>query len=344
VNKADQLIADKIIGNQLLLERFTAGEKAKVYKIIVQMQKELKVKLATDLTDFGKARVNKLLKECTAIMNEYYSGIQQELDLTGLANQQAAATQQAIATVGLDASLPTVAVMKELVNGSLIDGAASGAWWAKQSEDLQFKFAAQIRQGIAANETLQDIIRRVAGSPRLGTPGIMEISRRNASALVHTSIQQVANDARLATYQANADVIKGVRHLATFDSHTCAQQCVPRSGAEWDLEGNPIKGRFPFQSPPLHFNCRCVLTPVTKTFRELGINMDEPPGTRASDLGQVPADMSMDSFLRRHDTDYQDELLGKGKAQLWRDGKITLSDLLSQSGRPLTLKQLQAAA
>jgi hypothetical protein len=310
----------------------------------MRVQKELKYKLINGLSDYGKSRVTALLKEVNQVIDQGYNNIQGSLDFSGLANHEADFTVKSFTAIGLDASLPTVAVMKELVNGSLIDGAASGAWWAKQSEDLQFKFAAQIRQGIAANETLQDIIRRVAGSPRLGTPGIMEISRRNASALVHTSIQQVANDARLATYQANADVIKGVRHLATFDSHTCAQQCVPRSGAEWDLEGNPIKGRFPFQSPPLHFNCRCVLTPVTKTFRELGINVDEPKGTRASDLGQIPSDTSFDAFLKRHDTDYQDALLGKGKAQMWRDGKLTLSDLLSQAGRPLTLKQLQEAA
>jgi len=35
----------------------------------------------------------------------------------------------------------------------------------------------------------------------------------------------------------------------------------------------------------------------------------------------------MDQFLKMHDTDWQDKMLGKGKAQLWRDGKITLSQL-----------------
>jgi hypothetical protein len=70
--------------------------------------------------------------------------------------------------------------------------------------------------------------------------------------------------------------------------------------------------------------------------------VDEVKGTRASDLGQIPADTTFDAFLNRHDVAYQDELLGKGKAQLWRDGTITLKDLVSQSGRPLTLTQLQA--
>jgi hypothetical protein len=35
-------------------------------------------------------------------------------------------------------------------------------------------------------------------------------------------------------------------------------------------------------------------------------------------------------------------MLGKGRAQLWRDGKITLSQLLNAEGAPLTLAQLKA--
>lgn len=342
MKSADLILTDATLSHQVYLLRFTAGEQEKVADLLMKVQKELTYKLTTGLTDFGKSRVRALLKEVNQVIDQGYNNIQGSLNFSGLANHETDFTVKSFAAIGVEVSLPTVAVMKALVNGSLIDGAASGAWWAKQSEDLQFKFAAQVRQGIAANETLQDIIRRVAGSPRLGTPGIMEISRRNASALVHTSIMQVANDARLATYQANADVINGVQHLATFDAHTCAQQCVPRSGAEWDLDGNPIKGNFPFQSPPLHFNCRCVLVPITRSFRELGIDVDEVKGTRASDLGQIDSGTSFDAFLSRHDVAYQDELLGKGKADLWRSGKITLRDLVSQNGRPLTLAELKA--
>jgi hypothetical protein len=49
----------------------------------------------------------------------------------------------------------------------------------------------------------------------------------------------------------------------------------------------------------------------------------------------------MDQFLKMHDEKWQNEMLGKGKAQLWRDGKITLSQLLDQSGRPLKLSELR---
>ncbi len=344
MKNSDLEIADKIIANQISLLRFTAGEKAKVYSILVQMQKELKVKLISDLTDFGKARVNKLLKECTAIINENYSGIQQELDLDGLAKQQAEATSSAITSIGLEASLPSAAVLKAMVSDTLLQGAPLADWWAAQRDDFIFKYNAQIRQGVAQGETLQQIVKRVVGSKVEGKTGVIELAQRHASALVHDSIMQIAGDARMAVYKANEDIEKGYRHLSTLDSITCVV-CAARSGAQWDLNFKPINGNnIPYAKTPVHTNCRCLIAPLLKTFRELGINVDEPKGTRASDLGQIPNDTTFDAFLKRHDTAYQDELLGKGKAQLWRDGKITLQDLLNQAGRPLTLKQLQAAA
>jgi len=338
----DTILQDSAISNQISLLRFTSGEQKRVLAILTKLQKDLRLKLLGDLTDFSKARTNKLLKAATAVIDHEYKTVQQDLDFTDLAKQQADTTVKSFAAIGLDASLPTEAVLKALVNDSLIEGAPSAAWWAKQSDDTAFKFKAQVRQGIAGNETVQQIVRRIVGSPRLGTPGIMATSRRGASALVHTSIQSVANDARLATFQANSDIVKGVRFLATLDSHT-SLTCIAHSGAEWDLSGKPISGNLPFASPPLHFNCRSVLTPITRTYKELGIDIPEAPeGTRASDEGQIPASTTMSGFLKSKPRSYVDDLLGPGRAKLFLDGKITLPQLLDFAGNPLTLDQLKA--
>ncbi len=339
----DSYLADRVLTRQLYLLRFSAGEQKKVLAVLTQMQKELRLKLMGDLTDFSRSRVNALLKQCNEIIAQGYNSIQGELDFSGLADHVAETTIQPMTAISLEASLPTVAAMKSLVNGSIF-GAPSSAWWSRQSDDLQFKFGNAVRQGVAQGESMQDIIRRVFGSKRLGTQGIgfpAETLRRNASALVHSSVMQIAADARMAVFQANADILKGVRFLATLDSHT-SLRCIALSGAEWDLSGNPIKGNFPFQSPPLHFNCRSVLTPITLTYRELGIDRPElPVGTRASDEGQVRADITMAEWLKSKPKAYVDDLLGKGRSDLFLSGKITLPQLLDQSGRPLTLKELR---
>ena len=344
MKKSDIAIADAILSNAIRIERFTASEKKKLFKVFLQMQTELKAKLATGFTPYEKTRLTKLLKDCTAIINTFYSGIQSEFDYAGLAKAEAAATQTAIASIGIEASLPSAAILKAMVSDTLIQGAPLADWWEKMGADTAFKFAAQVRQGVAQGETLQQVITRIVGSKKKGIVGIMEISHRHASTLVHDSIMQIANDARMATYKANADIMKGYEWLATLDGNTCIE-CMAYSGAQWDMEGKPIKGDLLLKNPPLHPNCRCVLTSLTKSYRELGFNIDEmPPGTRASDLGQVPADMSMDSFLRRHDTEYLNDLLGPGRAKLFQDGKITLRQLIDQTGRPLRLDELRKAA
>ena len=76
--------------------------------------------------------------------------------------------------------------------------------------------------------------------------------------------------------------------------------------------------------------------------RRLGVDMDEMPASvRQSMDGEVPADMSFDDWLKGKSKTFQDQLLGKGKADLWRNGAITLTDLVDQTGRPLSLAALR---
>ena len=190
-------------------------------------------------------------------------------------------------------------------------------------------------------QTVSQIAARVSGTTT--TAGVMDTARAGARVLVHSSVMSVANAARLATYKENDDAIKGYEQLSTLDGHT-TDICIAYSGAQWDLDFKPINGTtLPFNGGcPRHWGCRSIIVPILKTFKELGIDIPEPPvGTRASNFGEVPADMSFDAFLRRRTKEQQDEQLGSGRAQLWRDGKITLRQLLDMKGNPLTLAQLE---
>jgi len=142
-------------------------------------------------------------------------------------------------------------------------------------------------------------------------------------------------------------VIRGMMQLSTLDSHT-TPICIAYSGAKWDLTGNPIEGNtLPYNGGcPRHPNCRSIIIPIMRSMKELtGLNIPEKKtGTRASDLGQIKADITFERFLNMHNDEYVNKLLGVGKADLWRKGKITLQQLVDQTGRPLTLKELKDAA
>jgi hypothetical protein len=62
----------------------------------------------------------------------------------------------------------------------------------------------------------------------------------------------VANNSRMGGYEANADVLNGVKFLATLDSRT-SKICALLDGTTWTME--EVKKRL-VKRPPLHPNCR----------------------------------------------------------------------------------------
>lgn len=178
-----------------------------------------------------------------------------------------------------------------------------------------------------------------------GEQGILKTSAANARALVHSSVQAVANAARLASFQQNADLIECLVWLSTLDSHTCLL-CAMRDLHEYSLhDQEPINHTHEWAGGPgaIHFSCRCVLSTRTKTFAELGIELDEPgDSTRPSDGGAVSSKMNFKDFLASKNNAWRAEYLGPGRAELYEAGKITLNDLMNLKGRKLTLEELRA--
>jgi hypothetical protein len=347
----DRAIADLLIQRSIDLARLEASVRNKVLDMLNQLQKELKAKLAAqdDLTDYGKQRLGALLRESNTVIDDYFKQARDEVDdtLSELAKIEAEhaadvidAGFQTAVQVSIDASLPSQTMMQTLASDVLIQGAPSKAWWDKQSESTAFNFSQAIRQGMLQGETNSQIVGRIIGTK--DAPGIMDISRRNATALVHTSVQTVANESRLATFRANSDVIAGLRWITTLDGRACIR-CVGRAGLLWDMNGKSLGNSVSFQNPPIHFGDRCVLIPATRSYKEMGIDLPEKKrGVRASDQGPVDENISFEDFLRGKSVAYQDDLLGPGRAKLFRGRIITLNQLIDGSGRELTIPELKA--
>lgn len=344
----DPAILKAMVSHQVDLLRVEAGVRARVLAMLDRLQRDLIARLAAaNITTFSKARTSAILKEADAAIQAYYSRMQSEMELTmtGVAEasaQHAADTVSSALAIDLSAGLPTATYLERIAGNTLIMGAPSAEWWSRQSVDTAFRFANTVRQGITAGDTNENIVARVAGSK--GYPGVMDVSRSNARSLVHTSIQAVASEARSETYKKNSDVIEGTRQVSTLDSHT-TEICMAYDGAEYDLDGEPINGTtLPYEGGvPRHWGCRSVEIPITKSFQELGIDAPEPSeGERASSDGPVPADWTFADWLATQSDAEQDEALGPGRAELWRDGKLTLTQLLDMQGNPMTLEELKA--
>lgn len=318
---------DRSIKAQLDIMRHSAAVEADVLRLLAAMRKDLITKLAqSELTNWSRARLNQMLRDAETTITAYYARAQAVLSPTYTTVANVSAAQTAIG-ISVTATLPSHTVLEALVSNMLVEGAPMQAWWAKQSTDTAFKFSSAVRQGIAQSETLNQIFKRV--NDALG------VANRNSIALTHTSIMQVMNDANSAVLTANADVAPNVRWLSTLDSSTCPV-CAPRDGLEWNtLTHAPVGHDLAYAQPPIHVACRCKLVGVTAIDKFV-------TGQRASMFGPVDRKVTFTDFLQRQTPEFQNEVLGKGRAELYRSGKITLRDVVSGRGAPLTLKQLEA--
>lgn len=367
-------LADAYRVHHVGLLRYDAWVRARALVFLKELERELVSRLvdidptAPARTAYQRQRLERLLEQARALITEAYgnAGNATSSYLYDLGRREAEWAVGAINTaagVKIAEATITAAQLRSILSDVLIEGGPSAEWWSRQAEKLRQQFADQIRLGMAQGETIDDMVRRIRGKatgkrsyywdPKTGerkvftefSGGIMDIGTRQAEALVRTSVQAVAADAQMALYRANADLMRGVQHLSTLDTRTCPI-CMGYSGAAWTLKGEPLEGTtLPYRLIPLHWSCRCDRIPILKTWRELGFDLDEaPPGTRASMDGQVAADMTFDQWLKTKPKSVVDEMLGKGRAQLWLDGRITMRDLLDQRGRPLSLDELHTKA
>jgi SPP1 gp7 family putative phage head morphogenesis protein len=254
----------------------------------------------------------------------------------------------------------TPAQLARIATDTVIQGSFAGDWWQQQADSLQARFQQQMQLGQLRGETINDLVQRVRGTQALGfTDGIMTTSTNQASTLVRTSALGVSNQARMDTYSANDSVIKGVQWHATLDPRTCPI-CIALDGAAWnypDGDGKadyadyePVHHDKEFTPPPAHWNCRCVVIPITKSWQELaGAHGNSaaaaaadavPTGERSSMDGQVADTMTFDEWLTGKDEAFQNDVLGPTRAEAWRNGQLDLAGLTDQANNPLTIAQL----
>lgn len=271
--------------------------------------------------------------------------------------------------VVLDLALPAISQLKALVSKSPFEGATLKEWGdSLEREDLR-RIESQIRIGMMAGEDSATIARRIVGTARLkGLDGMTEITRRNAASITQTAVNFIANQARRQFVLQNKELFNEEVYHATLDSRTTAR-CRALDGKRFPVGTGPV--------PPLHFRCRSTRVPALgtelignrpmKNSTEKGLlrewaadnGLDKVPTSR-DDLqhgtkgafdtwarkrvreltGTTPAETSYQDWLSTQSKAFQEDILGKTKAALFRDGNLTLDKFVTGAGDELTLAQL----
>lgn len=247
---------------------------------------------------------------------------------------------QALSVVEVDVVQVHAAAMARPFQGNLLKGFIADLDAAKAK-----LIRTSIADGYVQNKTTEEIIREVRGTRAMGyTDGILEITRRNADAVVRTAISHVSAFAQQEVYNANEDLIKGYVWVATLDLRTTSE-CRARDGKEYDKKFRPVGHSLPWGAGPglFHWRCRSRRSPVTKSWRDLGVDIDEfTPSDRASMDGQVPADTTYEEWLKAQSAERQDQVLGPTRAKAFRAGDLTFKDMYNARGEELTLAELRA--
>lgn len=335
---SDQLL-DLLTVRQLLLERIIAGQNVEMNKQLDAIAKEIiKALKGKELTEYQGKRLDKAVSELVGMVKINAP------DLVDIAASEASFVNGMFANVGIDTVIPAANVVTEIAKSAVMQGGTMGEWFGQLNETTRFNLSRTIKNGVSLGLTNSQIAKSLTGKGDKGSEPIAR-ARRDAMAITRTATQTVANDVRMASYIENADIIKAVQWVSTLDSRT-SDICIARSGKTWTFpEFKPIGHSIPWNNgPPAHWACRSTSVPVTRSMAEITGKAEDQiaPRTRASMDGQVAQDLTFDDFLKGKPKEFADDMLGKGRAELWRSGKITLNQLLDQRGNALTLTQLEA--
>lgn len=223
----------------------------------------------------------------------------------------------------IDLAMPSNEVLKHLVMAKpIVEGHKLHTWMKGYSLAMRAGMMKQLKVGIASGESIPQLSKRIQK--------VLNIKAKQAGFIARTATSNVVHQAREEVFKKNRALIRKVQWVATLDDRT-SLICINLDGKMFDIGDGP--------RPPIHFNCRSSIIPITPSWQEYGI-IDPPPATRASMNGAVPAKTTYRQWIKKQPKSVQVKVLGKKRTELYRSGKVTIDKFTGKNLRPLTLKQL----
>jgi SPP1 gp7 family putative phage head morphogenesis protein len=328
------------IEHQVYLQRYSKNVVGKILSLLDKSERQARKDLTSRLekitergSDLGPTttkRLNKLVDSLGVIRADAYKRMHQTLkgELVDFAGYESVFQTQAIESaigIGVAASAPTLTQLKNIATRQPFRGRLLKEWVSDLSAADKKRFKDAISIGMVEGLGPRQIASRV-------TKGL-GVSRHQAEAITRTAVNHVANATFTEVGKANEDLVKGRQWLATLDGRT-SLICIDLDGKVFKLGG---------RAPPAHIQCRSTMTYVLKSWKQAGIERENTtPEFRASMNGLVPGKVKYKEWLKTRSPDFQDEVLGKSRGALFRDGDLSVASRFTDaSGRSYTLDQLK---
>lgn len=342
-------IADAQTRHTVYLLRWATSTYNKHSILLDKLEADLSAKIAMRAPEDGSftaARLQMMLNEVEKKSNELFKALNDAVngDFRELAAYEASFHVKSIENAyPIQMSLATItpsavhaAAMSQPFQGKVLRD-----WWRGQNAATKDAYNRALRIGFAQGETIAQMARRVGD--------VGQKTRREVDAIIRTATNHISQVAMDKVTEANKGLFKGEEYIATLDGRTTIQ-CASNDGKVFPFNEGP--------RPPLHFNCRSRRIPATKSWRELGINLDDdkplssrryiadkrrfkdiPKEDRDKLVGRTTA-KSYNEWLRTQPRSFVEDTLGKNKAKLYLDGDLSLDNFVDRRSNPLTLDEL----
>lgn len=276
---------------------------------------------------------------------------------------------ETILPVGVTLSKPERSELLRLLREEPALGRTLREWIASARDADVRRIQDQIVIAFTRGESVTQAVRRVVGTSRMGgRDGITERARREVETLTQTTVIHVGETGRTAFYAENETIFTQELYLAVLDGQTTLQ-C-------WNLNGKT----FPIAEgphPPVHFQCRSQrfpmldadalsklapteasqqqilalfaedegLDPAPRSLNDLSPRLRVALDTYQRRhlrrvIGRRPSPRTYSDFLRRQSAAYQERVLGRTRARLFRQGKLELSKFVNVRGQRVPLSDL----
>lgn len=355
----NEQLQDEQISHAVDLQQYANGVVRRIVALLNRADASLAAALSEalerlDADSFTVARLEAMLTQVRQINAQAYAQVQGELerDLRDLADYEAGwqfDLFERLLPEPVKVRFPLVRVAAEQVYTAAMARPFQGRLlreWALGMDEVRMRVIREaVRQGFVQGQTVDQIVRAIRGSrAERYADGLLNRARNDLATIVHTAVGHFAAVGRENFYAANSDIVKAEKWTSTLDTKTSGQ-CRIRDNLHYEAGTHkPIGHKVPWLQGPgrIHMRCRSTSTPVTKSWRELGIPVDEmSPGERASMDGQVPADTNYADWLKRQPYERQEQVLGVERARMMQGG-ASMESFYDSRGQWLTLDELRA--
>lgn len=261
-------------------------------------------------------------------------------------------------------------IITSIVTAQPFEGRTVREWMSRSAAADIERVTRAARLAMVNGETVQQATARIIGSKKYNfKDGASRKFRSNIETNLITAINGISNSINVQLVAENTDIISYEVFAATLDIRT-TKICASNDGKKFKAGEGPV--------PPLHMRCRSRRLPVVteEAFNRRGMDPtfekelvedfarknglgkvssvgDLPYGyktaynkwmrkERRSRVGDVPAEVTFEQWLHKRNKQFQDEYFGsKRKAELFRNGKLSLDKFVTRDGYELTIVQLE---